>query len=82
MGSVNIKQFLVGKAYYTRSICNHDCVFTITIQSRTEKTLRTSEDKLLRIKVRNGIEEVKPYGTYSMCPIISAEKIHKAGFNQ
>ena len=26
-----VAQFEVGKTYYTRSICNHDCIFSYTV---------------------------------------------------
>jgi hypothetical protein len=28
----------------------------------------------LRVKVWNGVEQVKPWGTYSMAPIVSADR--------
>ncbi len=70
---VSVK-FQVNKTYYTRSICDSDCIYKITIQSRTSKTIKTDDDQVLRIKVRDSVEFVKPFGTYSMSPIITAEK--------
>lgn len=67
-----IKQFQVGKTYSTRSIGDQNCVFSITVIKRTEKTVTTSEGKLLRIQVDDDIEKVRPLGTYSMAPTIRA----------
>lgn len=34
-----MKKFEIGKEYFDHSICNYDCVFTIKIVKRTEKTV-------------------------------------------
>ena len=39
MGVINMKKFEIGKEYFDRSACNHDCIFTIKIIKRTEKTV-------------------------------------------
>lgn len=66
--------FTAGKTYSTRSVCDHNCVFEITVEKRTAKTLTTSEGKTLRIGVYEGVEFVKPMGSYSMAPIINANE--------
>jgi hypothetical protein len=66
-------KFEIGNTYTTRSACDHDCIFSITVVARTAKTIKTSKGKTLRISEYDGREQVKPYGTYSMCPIISAK---------
>lgn len=71
-------KFEVGKTYWTRSVCDHDCIISVEILSRTDKTIKTralGEMKTLRIKEWSGVEQVKPWGNYSMCPIISADRI-------
>ncbi len=67
-------QFKVGKTYFCRSIANYDSVFQITVASRTEKSLRTTEGKLFRIGVYEGVEKISPMGRYSMSPTIYANK--------
>lgn len=67
-----MEQFEIGKSYTTRSICNHDCIYSITIASRTAKTIKTTDGKTLRVGEYEGAETVKPFGTYSMCPVIRA----------
>lgn len=67
-----MKQFEVGKTYSTRSACDHDCIISITVASRTAKTIRTTEGKTLRPSVYDGAEMVKPFGSYSMAPVIRA----------
>lgn len=72
-----MKKFEVGKIYYTRSACDYNCIFAIKVISRTNKTIKVIEDrteKTLRVKVWGEEEIVKPYSTYSMCPIIRASK--------
>jgi hypothetical protein len=64
--------FKPGSTYQTRSICDHETVIGITVVSRTAKTLTTSKGKMLRIGNHGDGEFVKPWGSYSMCPIITA----------
>ena len=80
-----IVKFETGKTYYTRSACDHNCVFTVKVLGRTAKTIKAlvngSNVKTLRVSEyhdRSGldhIEEVKPLGSYSMAPIVSADKV-------
>lgn len=65
-------QFQTGKTYSTRSICDHNCIFSITVAARTAKTIRTSDGKTLRVGVYDNAEFVRPLGNYSMAPIIRA----------
>jgi len=67
-------QFQVGKTYYTRSLCDHECIYRITVQGRTAKTLTTSEGKRLGIRIWNDVETVMPMGRYSMAPQIGADR--------
>ena len=67
-------KFAANKTYQTRSACDHNCIFEITVASRTEKTIKTTEGKTLRVFVWQGVECVKPLGSYSMAPIIRADK--------
>ena len=74
-------KFEVGATYATRSICNSECIFKITVVKRTEKTVTIDKGngKTQRCKIHNearGAEYIFPYGVYSMCPVIDAtEKI-------
>jgi hypothetical protein len=71
-------QFEVGKTYATRSICDHDCIFSFTILARTAKTVTVEvHGKTVRrgVSAYAGIEQFKPFGNYSMCAIITAEKV-------
>lgn len=64
------KKFEVGRTYATRSVCNSECIFKITIIKRTEKTVTIDEGngKTKRCKIytdmRNA-EAIYPYGIYS-----------------
>jgi hypothetical protein len=66
-----MKQFEAGKTYTTRSICDHDCVISVTIEKRTAKTV-TANGKTFRVAEYDGAEYIKPWGSYSMAPMIRA----------
>lgn len=69
-------KFVVGRTYATRSICDHDCIIQITVIGRTAKTLRVQTNRglqTLRVSEYRGIEQVKPWGSYSMAPIVGAD---------
>ncbi|MBU6429696.1 MAG: hypothetical protein KGR26_11835 [Cyanobacteria bacterium REEB65] len=70
-------QFEVGKTYATRSLADYDCIFSFTILGRTDKTVmievygETVRRRISRYK--GGPEYFRPYGSYSLCPVIYAE---------
>lgn len=71
-------QFEVGKSYWDRSAVDYDTIFSFAILGRTAKTVTIARHgKQVRrgIFVYNGVEQFKPFGTYSMCAIISADKV-------
>jgi hypothetical protein len=70
-----VQTFQAGKTYATRSICDHNCIIGVTVAKRTAKTITTTAGKTLRVSVWQGVEQVKPWGTYSMAPIIDATEI-------
>lgn len=76
-----VVKFEVGAKYSTRSVCDSDCVIPIYVVKRTAKTITLSNcgrtdmmarGKTLRVRVWEGVESVKPWGTYSMAPIVRA----------
>ena len=81
----NIKRFEVGKTYTTTSMCDSDCVLEIKILRRTAQTV-TAEivrgvingERFKTLKIDQkfaemfGHEAVKPWGSYSMAPIVRA----------
>lgn len=67
-----MKKFESGKTYTTRSICNHDCIIAVTVAARTAKTIKTPEGEIFRVGEHDGAEYVKPWGSYSMAPIVRA----------
>lgn len=77
----DLKQFQIGKTYSTRSIGDHNAVFSFTIISRTQKSVTVREDGALttvqrRVQSRDGVEQFMPYGNYSMAPTIRADREH------
>ena len=74
---MTIAQFVVGRTYSTRSICDHECIHSVTIVSRTAKRVTftngaSTETKARGIAIWDGVETFKPFGDYSMCAIIRA----------
>lgn len=86
-----VKQFKVGKMYKMNSICDSDCWWYYKVISRTTSTIVLAEvrkdgtkigDAVARFRIRKmltqirGAESVKPHGTYSISPTLSADNIH------
>lgn len=77
-----MKKFEIGKTYYTRSACDHDCVFSFKVVARTEKTITLESimwnDGAKKCRViphlseENNAETLRPLGNYSMAPSVSA----------
>lgn len=68
-----MSKFIAGKTYTTRSACDHDCIISVTVAKRTAKTITTTEGKTLRISIGyTGEECVKPWGSYSLAPVVRA----------
>ena len=74
--NIEIKRFKVGKTYETRSACDYDCIFSFKIMKRTDSSVwvRERDGKISRrsIRVYSGAEHFRPFGSYSMAPVISA----------
>ena len=76
----SLVQFQVGKEYSTNSICDSNCWFTFEITKRTEKSVWIKDGKeIIRrlIYIWDGVESIKPHGTYSMAPILRATDFKK-----
>lgn len=68
-----MSKFIDGKTYTTRSACDHDCIISVTVAKRTAKTITTTDGKTLRISTdHSGAECVKPWGSFSMAPVVRA----------
>lgn len=71
------KTFEVGKTYQTRSACDWDCIFSFTITARTARTVTTKvhgDTVQRRVRMVDGAEQFKPFGSYSMAAVIRADK--------
>jgi hypothetical protein len=69
--------FVAGKKYSARSICDHDHIIQVTIERRTPKTVIATvrgKRKMFRIGEYDGVEFIRPWGNYSMAPIINADR--------
>lgn len=70
-------KFEAGKSYWTRSICDYDCIIRIEVISRTAKFITAKVgNKIKRLGVKvctyDNAERCDPWGRYSMSPSISA----------
>ena len=70
--------FEIGTTYFMRSPCDHNCIWEYEVARRSAKSvwLKDSEGKVTRraIKVWSDVETCSPLGTYSMSPILSADR--------
>ena len=66
-------KFNVGQTYATRSPGDHNCIVSITVAKRTAKTITTKDGDRFRVSEWMGVEQIKPWGSYSMCPVIGAD---------
>lgn len=75
----DVKKFIVGLDYETRSICDHNCIFKFQVTKRTQKNIwiseRGGESKRRKISIWEGVESIMPYGAYSMAPSLRANKL-------
>ena len=70
-----MKKFEIGNEYFDRSACNHDCIFTIKIIKRTEKTVtfeRNGNTRRAKLFFDEHGEYIIPE-RYSMAPVFRAE---------
>lgn len=67
--------FQPGKTYWTRSVCDADTFIDVTIAKRTAKTVTDSTGKRFGVYVYDNIERIKPWGSYSMAPIVGADRV-------
>lgn len=67
-------KFQPNTTYSTRSICDYDMIISVRIAKRTEKTVTDTDGKRYGIKVWDGVEQIMPWGRFSMAPTISADK--------
>ena len=71
-----MKKFEIGKEYFDTSACDHNCVFTIKIVKRTEKTVtfeRNGKTRRAKLFSDERGEYIIP-DRYSMAPVFRAER--------
>jgi hypothetical protein len=76
-------RFEVGKEYFVRSMCDHDCIYRFTVVARTAKqvTLRSKNETKTTVR---GVKELRsdysncetcmPHGNYSMAACLHADR--------
>ena len=71
-----MKKFEIGKEYFDTSACDHNCVFTVKIVKRTDKTVtfeRNGKTRRTKLFSDERGEYIIPY-RYSMAPVFRAER--------
>lgn len=72
-------KFKVGECYYTRSACDHECIYAYEVVKRTAKTVTLLDtfgrEKRRKVYLYEGVEQVSPEGDYSMAPVLCADRI-------
>lgn len=76
-------RFETGRRYEMRSICNQECKWVFTIIARTDKTITIEgeDGKTKKCRINQQMSEwrraetIAPLGMYSMCPLLSADRI-------
>ena len=78
-----VRRFVVGEIYATRSAGDYDCIFQVEILARTAKTVTIKDingevrRRRLSIDESNNCECFMPYGTYSLAPEMLACRTYK-----
>lgn len=78
-----MKTFEVGKTYFSRSICDHECIFAYTVTARTAKTVTLYDIKMdtnvgkRKITILDDEETIAPKRKYSMAPIVRASNLYE-----
>ena len=75
-------KFEINGVYMTRSACDYECIWRYRVTRRTAKTITIHEigrvcERTCRVYEYNGVEQVRPQGSFSMCPILSADNHNK-----
>jgi hypothetical protein len=70
--------FETGKTYWTHSVCDHDTVIEVTIAKRTAKTVTDTSGKRFGVRLYDNVERINPWGSYSMAPVVSADRVRAA----
>lgn len=71
-----MKTFEIGKEYFSRSTCDHNCIYTVKVLKRTAKTVTyiyDNEERRSKIRVDESGEYIKP-DNYSMAPVFRATR--------
>lgn len=85
MDDSSLTKFEVGETYATRSIGDHECIYSFKIIRRTAKSVWIPSTKAMGpdkgglterrgLSSYNGVESFSPFGTYSFSPTITADK--------
>lgn len=72
-----MKKFEINKTYYARSIADHECIFSMTVLNRTDKTLKVVDEYGHHFNPRIKSDDVAEYvilERYSMAPIYRATR--------
>lgn len=71
---MQLAKFEPGKTYTTRSTADYDCVINVTIERRTDQSV-WADGKRFKVDEYDGAEFIRPWGRYSMSPVIRADRL-------
>lgn len=75
--------FIAGKIYFCRSACDHNCVWEFRVERRTATSVWIVDvagherGGRRAIKTWQGVETCQPMGSYSMAPMLSADRVRQ-----
>jgi len=78
MNNATTTKFETGKTFTGRASNDHNCVWSFTVTSRTEKTVTVEcdGDSFRRgVFVDGGTEKFFPFGRHSQSVVVSADKV-------
>lgn len=69
--------FAVGQTYQVRSLGDWDCIFSFEVTARNNSFVWVLDGDTTykrKVTVREGVETLKPFGTYSLAPTLRADR--------
>ena len=73
-----VSKFEVGKTYFCRCVGDHEIIYRVKVESRTDKSVKISGylNKRCKVYVRNDCEFIIPE-RYAFAPVFHADRILK-----
>ena len=78
-----MSKFETGKIYYCRSACDYNCVWNFIVERRSDSSIWIRDvdgnKPAIRRSIKNwsNVETCLPLGSYSMAPMLSADRVRE-----